>query len=63
MGPDGYPVNGALLRIFQLADLTPRPGVSCDGVQPCSHAARLRAEITTDDQGRAQFVLPEDTAY
>jgi hypothetical protein len=56
LGPDGYPVAGASLRVFQMPDAAAR---TCDRARPCSRAAKLRAEVTTDSRGRAQFLLPD----
>lgn len=55
LGPDGYPVAGASVRVFQLPD--PQP--SCELMLPCSTRARLRAVISTAANGRAQFLLPD----
>jgi hypothetical protein len=59
LGPDGAAVPGAILRVFQAPDMTPRVGFACAELLPCSRQASLRAEITTDGRGRAQFLLPD----
>ena len=57
LGPEGYPVPKVNLRIFQLPSST--PGLPpCVAAMPCSGAARLRAELSTDSNGMAHFLLP-----
>ena len=62
LGPDGLPVSGATLRVFQSPDTTPRVGFACAELLPCSRQASLRAEVTTDSRGRALFLLPGTSA-
>jgi hypothetical protein len=55
--PNGYPAPSTSLRVFQL---TPPLSVSsCAAGLPCKGEALLRAEFTTDNQGRAEFLLPD----
>lgn len=57
LGPEGYPVLRVNLRIFQLP--SSQPGTQCVQGKPCSQAARLRAELSTDSKGMAKFLLPD----
>lgn len=59
MRPDGSPVVQTKVRVFQLPDTTPRYGLACDASLPCSRIASLRAEVFTDRNGLAQFLLPD----
>ncbi len=57
--PDGSPVVQTKVRVFQLPDTTPRYGLACEAALPCSRIASLRAEVFTDRNGLAQFLLPD----
>ena len=58
LGPSGQPVRDAKVRIFQLPNLTERPGLACSAAWPCSRTAKLRAEAITDANGLARYLLP-----
>lgn len=58
LGPEGYEVSRATVRVFQLPEQPPKPG-TCVLNLPCSLAAKLRAELSTDSKGVARFVLPD----
>lgn len=57
--PAGSPVVQTKVRVFQLPDTTPRYGLACEASLPCSRVASLRAEVFTDRNGLAQFLLPD----
>lgn len=59
--PGGAPVQQVKVRVFQIADTSPRFGLACVTGLPCSRTAKLRAEAFTDSKGRAQFLLPDST--
>ncbi len=61
LDPTGYPAPSTSLRVFELAPPFSQVGsiAACDVILPCPGMARLRAELTTDSHGRAQFLLPD----
>jgi hypothetical protein len=58
LSPAGAPVKSTKVRIFQLPDVSLRPGTSCAADLPCSSTAMLRAEALTDENGVTQLLLP-----
>ncbi len=58
LGPNGATVADTKVRIFELPDLSARPGIACTAELPCSKNAKLRGEAFTGSDGLAKILLP-----